>query len=55
MRACLRLVVQAKLERSGFVMVPSSVKAGVEKATSETQVMEAIDRHLAKQRGHTVR
>lgn len=54
MRACLRLVIQARLQRHGYITLPSDVKDEVEQVTSETQALQIIEKFIeGKQIGNT--
>jgi len=46
MKACLKLVIQSKLQRDGFIAVPSDVRDDVEYVSSETQVLQIIERFI---------
>ena len=47
MKACLRLVIQSRLNRYGYITVPTDVREGVEKVTTEAQAMEIIEKFIA--------
>ncbi|XP_053380565.1 uncharacterized protein LOC123537793 [Mercenaria mercenaria] len=46
MKACLRLVIQSRLQRHGYITVPSDVKDDVEHVTSETQALQIIEKFI---------
>lgn len=46
MKACLKLVIQSKLRRDGFIAIPSDVRDDVEYTSSETQVLQIIERFI---------
>ena len=46
MKACLRLVIQSRLHRHGYITVPSDVRDGVEQVTSETQALQIIEKFI---------
>ncbi|XP_041370876.1 uncharacterized protein LOC121384520 isoform X2 [Gigantopelta aegis] len=46
-KTCLKLVIQSRLAREGFVSIPSDLRQGVEEVTDLDEAMAKIDRYLA--------
>ncbi|KAL4219316.1 dendrite reproteinration [Mactra antiquata] len=46
MKACLKLVIQSRLHRYGFITVPSDVTNDVEQVTNETQALQIIEKFI---------
>ncbi|XP_060605128.1 collagen alpha-1(XIV) chain-like [Ruditapes philippinarum] len=49
MKACLRLVIQSRLQRHGYITVPSDVRDDVEQVTSETEALQIIEKFIEDQ------
>ena len=47
-RSCLRLVLQARIEREGFVALPSHVSSGVEEVANVDEALDIVERWLQK-------
>ena len=48
MKVCLGLVVKARLERDGVIVIPSDVRSGVEEVTTYDEAMQKIEKYLAE-------
>ncbi|KAH3792900.1 hypothetical protein DPMN_146401 [Dreissena polymorpha] len=44
LRPCLQLVIQSRLRRDGFIILPSDVRDGVQRVTNEAQALDLIDK-----------
>ncbi|XP_052790966.1 cartilage matrix protein-like isoform X1 [Mya arenaria] len=52
MRACLKLVIKARLHREGYVTLPSDVTNDVEHVTSEVQALHLIEKYIESQKNN---
>lgn len=43
---CLRLVIQAKIEREGFITLPSDVREGVEEVSDPDLALEKVHKWI---------
>ncbi|XP_052221663.1 collagen alpha-1(XII) chain-like [Dreissena polymorpha] len=49
-RPCLQLVIQSRLRRDGFIILPSDVREGVQRVTNEAQALDLIDKFIKDRR-----
>jgi hypothetical protein len=49
-RPCLQLVIQSRLRRDGFIILPSDVRDGVQRVTNEAQALDLIDKFIKDRR-----
>ncbi|KAH3792882.1 hypothetical protein DPMN_146383 [Dreissena polymorpha] len=50
LRPCLQLVIQSRLRRDGFIILPSDVRDGVQRVTNEAQALDLIDKFIKDRR-----
>lgn len=50
LRPCLELVIQSRLRRDGFIILPSDVTNGVQRVTNEAQALELIEKFIKGRR-----